>query len=403
MLWGVVGFLCACQSSAGFPNAVVSTPVSVLSIAINAPQAVIQPTPLSAEFISQADSEYLLLTNLYERITPSVVNVEAVRNVIDNRQDTSRASGWVYNKEGYIVTNAHVVKDAVEVRVTFNDGSVLTAQTVGIDTYSDLAVLRVNASPERLFPLVLSDSNEVRVGQRAIAIGNPFGLSSSMSMGIISGLGRALLSAEMIDSQTPAGYQNPSIIQTDTPINPGNSGGPLLNSQGELVGVATAIRTDIGVFQGVGFAVPSNTVARVVPQLIETGRVSYPYLGISVNPESNGFSLAGIAEMLNLPVKRGVLVRGVALSSPSDKAGLRGGNQIIMVRGRAVCVGGDIIVAVNEHYVANMDDLTAYLIANTSVGEQVTLRIVRDKVTFDVPVLLAPRPSQTSETRDCER
>jgi S1-C subfamily serine protease len=392
----------ACQSTASpFPQGVASTPLAVLPVAITSVQSSIPPTPLPLEFVTQADAEYLLLANLYARVTPSVVNVEAVRVVVDSLRDASRGSGWVYDKQGYIVTNAHVVKDAVDVRVTFNDGAVVAASLVGLDVYSDLAVLRVNVAAERLFPLTLADSNGVRVGQRAITIGNPFGLSSSMTMGIISGLGRTLLSGEMIDSQALGGYQNPSIIQTDTPINVGNSGAPLLNSFGDVVGVTTAIRTDTGVFQGVGFAVPSNTVARVVPQLVDKGRVDYPYLGISVNPEANGYTLAGIADALNLPVKQGVLVRGVAENSPATVAGLRGGNRIATVRGRAVCVGGDIIVAVNERYVANMDDLTAYLIANASVGDVVTLRIVRDKATFDVPVLLTARPTQAASVRDC--
>ena len=398
----IVLLLSACQSAGTpFPQGVASTPLAVLPVAITFEQVAVPPTPLPAEFVTQADAEYLLLASLYARTTPSVVNVEAVRVVVDSLRDASRGSGWVYDKRGYIVTNAHVVKDAVEVRVTFNDGAVINADLVGLDVYSDLAVLRVNVGEERLFPLALADSNAVRVGQRAITIGNPFGLSSSMTMGIISGLGRTLPSAEMIDAQASGGYQNPSIIQTDTPINVGNSGAPLLNSFGDVVGVTTAIRTDTGVFQGVGFAVPSNTVARVVPQLIEKGRVDYPYLGISVNSEANGYTLAGIADALNLPVRQGVLVRGVADNSPATVAGLRGGNRVATVRGRAVCVGGDIIVAVNERYVANMDDLTAYLIANTSVGDVVTLRVVRDKATFDVPVLLTARPTQAASVRDC--
>lgn len=404
LLIGLAVVVSACSPSESFANATISTPVAVLPIAITSPQETPKrPTPLAPEIITQADAEYLLFSNVYERSVPSVVNVEARRIVIDNRQDSSRGSGWIYDDSGYIITNAHIIRQAVAVRVTFSDGYVAEADIVGLDTYSDLGVVRVNVDKTRLAPLTLANSDLVRVGQRAISIGNPFGLNSSMTNGIVSGIGRTLLSAELIDSQSPTGYQNPSIIQVDTPINVGNSGGPLLNSYGEVIGVTSAIRTDTGVFQGVGFAVPSNTVARIVPQLIANGRVAYPWLGISITPETNGYGVAGLAEALNLPVKRGVLVRAVASNSPSSMAGLRGGNRIIEVRGQAVCVGGDIIIGINSTYINNMDELTAYLIANASVGERVILRVVRDGESFDVPVLLQERPSTPLTTADCQR
>jgi 2-alkenal reductase len=239
------------------------------------------------------------------------------------------------------------------------------------------------------------------VGQRAIAIGNPFGLSSSMTLGIVSGLGRTLRSAELIDEDAPIGFQNPSIIQTDAPMNPGNSGGPLLNSQGEVMGVSTAIRSDSGVFQGVGFAVPANTVRRVIPSLIRSGRVDYAWMGISVQPEENGFTVAALSEMLGLPVNQGVLIRGVTVDSPADLAGLRGGTRSMPVRGQQLCVGGDIIVAINGFYVSNMDELATYLNARTAPDETVTLTIVRNQDTFEVPVTLRSRPATEGAVRDC--
>jgi S1-C subfamily serine protease len=402
---GWVLLLCvACQTQTTLNNAIPTTPIADLPVSLYSQQnTLVLPTPLPADIISKADAEYILLSNIYERTTVSVVNIEKTTapSQLNPKGDTSRGSGFVYSTDGYIITNAHVMKDAQTLRVTFNDGHIVEAQSVGYDSYSDIGVLRVNTDSERLIPLELANSDAVRVGQRAITIGNPFGLNSSMSVGIISGVGRTLRSAELIDDEALRGFQNPSIIQTDTPINPGNSGGPLLNSEGLVMGVTTAIRTDSGVFVGVGFAVPSNTVLRVVPELIAKGRVDYPWMGISVTPEENGFGVTGLAEELDLPVQSGVLVRGITLGSPADKAGLRGGNQIRTVRGETVCLGGDIIVAINNTYVNSMDELVSFILANMRVGETVILRVVRDNKSFDVPMTLEARPSNSGEVKDC--
>lgn len=222
-----------------------------------------------------------------------------------------------------------------------------------------------------------------------------------MTVGIVSGIGRTLRSAELIDSNAPIGFQNPSIIQTDAPINPGNSGGPLLNSQGQVMGVNTAIRTQSGVFQGVGFAVPANTVHRVVPELIARGFVEYAWIGISVHPEDNGFAVAGLAEPLKLPVNQGVLIRGITQGGPADEAGLRGGTSTQIVRGQSVCVGGDIIVAINDTYVANMDELVTYLNVYTKPNEQVRLLVIRDRESFELSLRLRARPEKDGTVRDC--
>lgn len=372
-------------------RAVRTTPIADLPI--NLAFQTQLPTPIPEAIVEAADAEHLLLTNLYERLVVSVVNVDVtVSTPHPGIGDQSTGSGVVYDREGHIITNAHVVNGAIEVYVTFHDGYVAPAEVVGLDYYSDIAVLRVQVDPARLFPVEFGDSDALRVGQRAIAIGNPFGLSSSMTVGIVSGLGRQLPSAELINN-TIGGFQNPSIIQVDAEINPGNSGGPLLNSWGELVGINTAIRTESGVFQGVGFAVPSRTVARVVPELIEHGTVNYAWIGISSLPADGGFSLAGLAEALNLPVTRGVLIDRVTPGSPADDAGLRGGNREVIVRGRPVCVGGDIIVAVNGTYIDTMDELVAYLVVNTRPGTTVDLLVVRGDETFEVPVTLRERPN----------
>jgi 2-alkenal reductase len=403
----VVMALVACRPAPTlFARATPSTPVVDLPVALAAStQPAIMPTPVALSVIVEADAEYLLLTNIYERSADSIVNIEVrmPSSALYPQGEQTRGSGFVYDDEGHIITNAHVIAEAEEVRVTFHDGTNLAAKVVGYDSYSDLGVISVNPTNARLLPLELGESAGVRVGQRAITIGNPFGLSASMSVGIISGIGRTLRSAELVDENALPGFQNPSILQIDAPINPGSSGGPLLNSEGLVVGVTTAIRTESGVFAGVGFAVPSATVKRVVPQLIENGRVEYPWLGISVGSEDNGFGVAGLAETLNLPVEAGVMVRGVTVGSPADNAGVRGGSQVIDVRGEAVCVGGDIIVAINETYVTSMDALTVYLVEQTRVGDTVTLRVVRDQQTFDVPVKLLARPDNSGDVKDCVR
>jgi 2-alkenal reductase len=383
-------FLAACQTAAATPQATASTPLASLQLARYQP-----PTPVAQEVIDSADAEYLLLTNLYDRLALSVVNIEI--EIEHPGTETIVAagggSGFVWDIDGHIVTNAHVIDGAIHIEVTFNDGYVTSAELVGEDPFSDLAVIRVQVAESHLHPVTLGDSDAVRVGQRAIAIGNPFGLTSSMTVGIVSALGRQLPSAQLLDTELPAGFSNPSIIQVDTDINPGNSGGPLLNSRGEVIGVNAAIRTESGVFQGVGFAIPSNTVRRVVPELIEDGRVNYAWIGISTLLEDEGFNVAALAEPLNLPVTGGVLIDRVTVNSPAQKAGLRGGRREATVRGQTICAGGDIIIAVNDLYVDNLDELVAYLVVNNKPGDVINLLVVRDGETLEIPVALEPRPT----------
>lgn len=377
-------------------RAVPSTPVAQLAQDLNAVFQPPLPTPIPDAYIEAADAEYLLLQNLYARLVPSVVNVDVTVNqpqaTLSLRDSTASGSGFVYSDQGHIITNAHVVNDARTVRVTFHDGYVADAAVIGYDVYSDLAVLRVDVPPERLYPVTFADSSALRVGQRAVAIGNPFGLASSMTVGIISALGRQLPSAELIRS-TIGGFSNPNIIQVDADINPGNSGGPLLNSAGHVIGVNTAIRSVSGIFEGVGFAVPSATVMRVVPEIIENGQVDYAWMGISSISTEGGFGVAGLAEPLNLPVTQGVLVDGVSTNSPAAEAGLRGGTRSVLIRGREVCAGGDIIVAINDTPVGTMDELMTYLVVNSRPGDEVILRIIRGQETFDLPLTLRARPA----------
>jgi S1-C subfamily serine protease len=349
------------------------------------------PTQLPPEVMNQLAAEDQVLINLYQRVSPAVVNIEVTQRTSAFTGAAASGSGFVYSADGYIITNAHVVQDSAEIMVTFSDGYITTGEIVGTDDYSDLAVLRVEVVSERLVPVVMGNSSQLQVGQRVVAIGNPFGLQSSMTQGIVSAVGRALPSAQLIN-QSNQRFNNPSIIQVDAPINPGNSGGPLLNLSGEVVGINAAIRTESGIFEGVAFAVPSNTLARVVPQIIETGSAEYSWLGVSTFPEETGFSVAALAEVLSLAIDYGILVEDVSPGSPAEQAGLLGGDHIERVRGIDLTLGGDIITAVNGMRVSDLDQLLAYLVENTSPGDIITLTVMRGSETLDIDVTLGVRP-----------
>ncbi len=350
-----------------------------------------------------ADAESALLTEIFERASPSVVNVES-SFILEGSggEEKRRGSGFVYDRMGHIVTNAHLVKDADAITVTLHNAWVTAARIQGLDSFSDLAVLKIETARERLTPLQIGESANLKVGQRAISIGSPFGLNNSMTLGIVSGLGRSLRSAELIEGPSMGGFDNPAIIQIDTAINPGTSGGPLLGSGGQAIGITTAIRSDNGMFQGIGFAVPADTMRRVVPELIARGRVDYAWMGLSVMPEDGGFGVAGLSEALGLTVERGVLLKGVTRGSPAALAGLRGGHEIIEVRGQAVCAGGDLIVAINDYHIKNLDALNAYLIQNTVPGDEIELLVIRDKRSFEAQLTLQARPQDNLTSLDCE-
>lgn len=360
--------------------------------------------PTARDTVAAGDAESALLTEIYERASPSVVNVESSFTVAGSGgEEKRRGSGFVYDRVGHIVTNAHLVKDADSITVTLHNAWVTDARLQGLDSFSDLAVLKIETAQERLTPLQIGESANLKVGQRAISIGSPFGLNNSMTIGIVSGLGRTLRSAELIDGPHMTGFDNPAIIQIDTPVNPGTSGGPLLDSSGQAIGITTAIRSDNGLFQGVGFAVPADTMRRVVPELIERGRVDYAWMGLSVMPEDGGFGVAGLSEILGLTVERGVLLKGVTQGSPAALAGLRGGHEIIEVRGQKVCSGGDLIVAINNYHIQNLHDLNAYLIQNTVPGDEIELLVIREKQSFKAQLTLQPRPQDNRPTLDCDK
>ncbi|MGD2146370.1 MAG: trypsin-like peptidase domain-containing protein [Anaerolineae bacterium] len=344
------------------------------------------PTSLPEEELAELDVEDTLLTNLYQRVNPAVVYIEVLGQTGAGLMPLGSGSGFVIDKDGHIVTNNHVVESADMLQVTFSDGSVSDdVDILGLDPYSDLAVLRANVSPDRLTALELGDSDALQAGQQVIAIGNPFGLQGTMTAGVVSAIGRTLRS----QVQQGGSFSNPDVIQTDAAINPGNSGGPLLDLRGRVVGVNTAIRSNTGANAGIGFAVPVNTVKRIVPSLIAEGAYEYPYLGIT---SSNDLTLAQLATTVDLPVEQGVLIAEVQPGTAAAEAGLQGGDRQVEFRGRPVVIGGDIITAIDGQELRTFDDLVAYLVRNTEVGQDVALTVVRDGMDIEVRLTLGERP-----------
>jgi len=358
-----------------------------------------EPTPTLVSTLVQGEALALqqVLVNIYQRVDPSVVNIEVTTGTGSSSTTDSSGSGFVVDTSGHIVTNAHVIQDAQAITVTFRDGYSTGAKIVGADDYSDIAVIKVTTDIKRLIPVTFGDSDALLVGQSVIAIGNPFGLLSSMTQGIVSATGRTLNSAMMLRPRSGQTFQNPAIIQFDAVINPGNSGGPLLNLNGEVIGINTAIRSETGSFQGIGFAVPSNTIKRVYPQLIKTGQAEYTWLGIEgISPQRSGIpglTMATLSELYKLPIDYGVLISNVVKDSPADAAGLRGGSRAETFRGVPITLGGDIIVAINKVPVRDFDALTGYLVTNTEPGQVVTVTIYRGDQVLDVDVTLAVRPN----------
>lgn len=351
------------------------------------PMSVVTATPLPERYLATVDADDALLANLYQRVSPTVVYVEVLVGRGGGLEQLGSGSGFVIDEEGHIVTNNHVVEEADSLRVTFSNGMVTKAEVAGRDPYSDLAVIKADPVPENLAPLELGDSDGLQVGQRVIAIGNPFGLEGTMTAGIVSAVGRTLPAQA---AQTSGGaFSNPEIIQTDAAINPGNSGGPLLDTRGQVVGVNTAIRSTTGANAGIGFAVPINTVKRVVPHLIEEGEYEYPYLGIT---SDNRFTVRELAGPLDLPVNHGVLIAEVQSGTAADRAGLQGGDREVEVMGAEVKAGGDVIVAIDGHELQTFDDLVAYLVSETEVGQEIALTIVRDGEEMEVSAILGKRP-----------
>ena len=355
---------------------------TAISTAVSANGAGVQPTPtrLPDELMVPVDVEEDLITNLYERVGPAVVHitsrVTSMNFFFGAVPSEGTGSGFILDDEGLVVTNFHVVEGADSIVVTLSDESTSQATIVGIDPPNDLALLRIEAPPQGLTPVELGDSSTLRVGQRAIAIGNPFGLDRTLTVGVISALGRPL--------QTTEDNVIFNVVQTDAAINPGNSGGPLLDSRGRVIGVNTAIRQDA---QGIGFAVPVDTVRRVVPALIEQGYYPHPWLGFL------GYDItAGLSRALELPVNDGILVAQLYREGPAADAGLQGAQREVVVGNQQLLVGGDIVVGIDDQEVGDWQDLSEYLELATQVGDEVSVHIVRDGEALTLSMTVGEQP-----------
>ncbi|MEJ2240757.1 MAG: trypsin-like peptidase domain-containing protein [Candidatus Bathyarchaeota archaeon] len=307
---------------------------------------------------------------IYNQFKDSVVLIET---------NLGLGSGFVYDLNGHIITNQHVIDEANSIQVTFLDGNITSADLVGMDIYSDLAVIKVDPQVTTLFPVALGNSSDLSVGEPVAAMGNPFGLSDTLTVGIVSSLERTL-TAE-------GNYAIIDIIQLDAAINPGNSGGPLVNLSGQVVGINSAIQSETGTFTGIGFAIPSDTIKREINNLIETGGYKHPWLGIS----ALGMSIP-LAEAIGLDKPQGILITEVISGSPADSAGLEGSDETQIIDGVEFPIGGDVIIAIDEIPVIIMDDLVVYMERNTIPGNTVTLTIIREGQELNLDVILGERP-----------
>lgn len=327
------------------------------------------------------------LTALYENVLPGIVSIQ-----IATPNGGGLGSGFVYDSNGYIVTNEHVIDGATAIEVDFSSGYKTTANVIGADKDSDVAVIKVDAPTNELHPLPLGNSRVVKVGQTVLAIGNPFGLTGSMTLGIVSALGRTQASNR--DATASGSFSVADMIQTDAAINPGNSGGPLLDLSGEVIGINRSIRSNnsnaLGEASnsGIGFALPINLVKRVVPAIIQNGKFDYPFMGISTL-QSELMSLH-VIEQLGLQKMTGVYVTAVQPNGPADEAGVIGASEPTNIQG--LSKGGDLIIAIDDHEVKTYDDLIGYLVEYKSPGEEINLTVLRGNETKVLTLKLTDRP-----------
>jgi len=330
------------------------------------------------ETISGDKTNNLSLTEIFEISESGVVKVNVERNSETRFLTSGVGSGFVYDDIGHIITNDHVIYDAKKITITFVDGEAFLAEIVGSDPYTDIAVIRVNSTIAMLNPLSIGNSNNLKVGEQVATIGNPFGLSGSMTSGIVSQIGRLL--------PQESGYSIPDVIQTDAAINPGNSGGPLLNMDAKVVGINTAIQSASGEFAGIGFAVPSATIKKIVPVLIETGEFKHPWIGIQghdVDPE--------LAKVRELDSSKGFLIMAVIEGSPADLGGLLGVTETVEIDDREYPIDGDIIISVDGIEVRKISDILVHLQRNKVIGDSMELEVLRNGEILDITITLEER------------
>lgn len=378
-------------------------PTATRAPALGRPARVPTATVIPPAVRAAAEEEEQLLINLYKQVEPSVVSVRVVTRVSgferpqipfprgggpDDFSELDEASGFVLDDEGHIVTSNFVVEGAERIEVTFYNGEIASAELVGMEADSDLAVLRLNSRPADLVPVSFGDSDHLQIGQRVVAIGNSFGFPRTMTAGVVSALGR-------IRVVSGGNLAISRLIQTDAAVNPGNAGGPLVDSAGEVVGIVTSIPLLTGGSggSGLGFAVPANLAKKVLPALVTKGRYAHPFLGIEGTTPT-----PDLAEILGFPPEaEGAYVNRALEDGPADRAGVRGGTRdtgLFLSVNRPLLAGGDLIIAIDDHPILEFDDLIAYLIDETVAGQEVDLTIIRNGRETHVKVRLGERPDQ---------
>jgi S1-C subfamily serine protease len=365
------------KSYTTLPKNVSTQPVSTTSIVQTTPPVTATPVIVPQE---------QLTVQIYERVSPSVVNITSrviTQSFFGTIPQEGSGSGFVLDKAGHIVTNNHVVEGATTLEVTLSDDTVVPATIVGTDPSVDLAVIKVEVPAEKLAPVQLGNSDGLKPGQFAIAIGNPFGLERTVTTGVISAVNRSL--------EARNGRPIWGVIQTDAAVNPGNSGGPLLNSQGEVIGINTAIIGPGGGSVGVGFAVPVNTVKRVVPALIQQGHFSHPWLGVGGEALTPGLARRFQQAGISLGTERGILITTVSATGPAGRAGMQGGTRAVIVGNRRYIIGGDIIMAINGASIQTMEELIGYLDNHVLVGETIEVTVMREGRTLNLKVQVGER------------
>jgi S1-C subfamily serine protease len=371
--------------------------INPTSTALPAPTAMPVPTAVPAvspapESPAVAEGMFTLeqeIIDVYDSVGLGVVNITNRSYAYDFFMrpvpQEGSGSGIIYDQEGHVITNYHVIEDATELLVTLPDETTVEAQIVGADPANDLAVLKIDAAPDLLHPVPLGQSSDLRVGQFVIAIGNPFGFERTLTVGVVSALGRVI--------ESPDERFIGEIIQTDAAINPGNSGGPLLDLSGQVIGVNTAIFSPSQASAGIGFAVPVDTVRRVVPELIARGYYPHPWLGLSYVWDLNTDRAQILREAgMGVPVDEGVLLLEIAPNSPAADAGLRGGQEQVRLGRTRILIGGDILAAIDGEPIATGRDLLRFLDTRTEVGQTIQVMVWRDGQQVTIPVTLEEQP-----------